>query len=288
LVRGDVHARLAPEDADRLLRQALAAVEPVDIAELPRQPMRIGRAENPFGERESVLSPLRTHALTIGADGPRVVEQAYAKRTRQRFAAFERKMQGRLAFHRVGPGPEAAAAMDQLIAWKRAQTAQRGEPSVMNDPAFRTFLTDFAARSQAPLEMAQLLIDGVPASAAVIQHRPSRQVVYQFAYDQENPFTHESPGRMLMRRMILDAAAAGAEELDFTIGDEPYKLSLCDRTERLRDQWIGLTPLGAAAAAFARARAEARIRLGPETRLGKALRRTLLRRAHAPGASFAA
>jgi CelD/BcsL family acetyltransferase involved in cellulose biosynthesis len=99
----------------------------------------------------------------------------------------------------------------------------------------RGFFADFAAAAlgRGWLRLWFLELEGQAAAAWLGWRVGDRYAYYNGGFDPA--WSALSPGLLLMSKVIESAFAEGATQLDFLLGEEPYKLRLANRTRTVRD-----------------------------------------------------
>ncbi len=134
--------------------------------------------------------------------------------------------------------PEAGLAA--LVRLHGARWEARAQPGgVLADPRMVAFLTEavpaLAASGAACVHA--LHLGGAVAAGALVLRAPGRWLLYLGGFDPARGF--ESPGTLLIGRLVEQAIAAGVREIDFLRGAEAYKHAWgaegrCNTTRRLR------------------------------------------------------
>lgn len=236
-------AHLNPEALAALLAACFEAAGPADLLWLEKQP------------EHAILTVIagyrvarhfyRAHALTLQPTWQSTYEKLFSKTTRRRLAEKERKLarNGGISFRRLSGRSEIEAATRDLIGWKWAQLRSHGQISPF-DSRDHGFFVRLA--TDTPLAHVYRLSAGERTVAVCFTLVHDRTLsIYQMAYDAEAAAA--SPGQILLNKVIEQAIGDGCELIDFTIGDEPYKLKICDRSSDVVRAWAGLTPVGTVA-----------------------------------------
>ncbi|MCB9519453.1 MAG: GNAT family N-acetyltransferase [Myxococcales bacterium] len=179
----------------------------------------------------------------------------------------------------VATSPNAiAAALPALFDLHVRRWAGTSTPSLFLDPRQRAFYERVVARFGVggPLRLLTVTLDGRPVAAHFGMLHRGIYTWYKPAFDPDLAAT--SPGEVLLGALIEDALACGAHELDFTVGDEPFKLRFATRVRRVVDLHVTASPGRALGMrGYLRVRDAAKRRLEESGRwdtLRKALRRS--------------
>jgi CelD/BcsL family acetyltransferase involved in cellulose biosynthesis len=233
----------APEACAKVTVACLEAAGPYDLLWLEKQSDGAPASTLP-GFRHG-RHFYRAHALTLGSTWAETYEKLHSKTTRRRLREKERKLErrGALAFRLLTERSEVECATRELMCWKLEQLRRRGQagPFVRRD-------LDFFVRLACETPIARvfgLSVGGrfVAVCFALVHDRTL--YVYQMAYDPAASVA--SPGQILLNKVMERAIGDGCRTVDFTIGDEPYKVKLCDRSSAVTRAWSAATPRGVAA-----------------------------------------
>lgn len=162
------------------------------------------------------LTPCPAVTLPDGVPLGRLAKLPYYRRRAERLGPV-----ARLRAEEVGAEPLLEALLDlHAQRWR-----SRGEPGVLADPAVRRF-----HRAAAPalleaglLRLRGLAIDGRLVAVVYAMADRTRWHAYIAGYDPE--LSHPGLGALLLGELVEEAVAAGARELHFLRGQEPYKYS---------------------------------------------------------------
>ena len=206
-------------------RQILAALHPYDI-------LRLGKVKDgalPLHELFRVPAAkamsTRSYAAPLGAsfDDWRTtrLKQSYRKELDKKLRQLNRK--GEVRFECVTDSAAVASTFDALKIFRRDRFELNGGGELLQIPAYFDFYTALARQHDFTRTYA-LTIDGRPVAAALgLMHRGALLVVLGGFTQTE--FKNQSIGSLLFQEIARDCIARGESLLDFTIGDEPYKLT---------------------------------------------------------------
>jgi CelD/BcsL family acetyltransferase involved in cellulose biosynthesis len=231
------------EDRAALLAACFEAAGPADLLWLEKQPEDM-RPVVATGQRVA-RHFYRAHALTLGATWELTRDRLYSKNTLRRLREKERNLakRGNVSFRRLVTRADISAAIHDLIGWKWAQLRSHGQAS-----PFETRDEGFFLRLAADARIAEVFsLSAGDRTVAVCFALPGEHAlyIYQMAFDAEAAAA--SPGHLLLNKVLEQAINDGRSVVDFTIGDEPYKLKICDRSRDVVRTWAPLTPIGMAA-----------------------------------------
>lgn len=236
-------AHASPEARSALLAACFGAAGPADLLWLEKQPEHA--IPSAVAGYRIARHFYRAHALTLEPTWQLTYEKLFSKATRRGIGYKERKLarNGGLSFRRLSGRSEMEAAARDLIGWKWAQLRSHGQASPF-DSRDHGFFVRLA--HDTPLAHIYSLCAGERTVAVCFTLIHDRTLyIYQMAYDVEAAAA--SPGQILLNKVIEQAIGDGCNLVDFTIGDEPYKLKICDRSSDVVRAWAAMTPMGAAA-----------------------------------------
>ncbi len=225
-------ARAPADAATALLRTALRDASVCELTELAPGAHLLGPDAPPGWRLEDAPASL-CPVLTLGESLEASVPAAQRRNLRMARRRADRAGEWRAA---TLPPDAGIAALARLHA---ARWEARDEPGgVLADPRMAAFLAEavpaLAAAGAAKIEA--ILFGDAVVAAALVLHAPGRHLLYLGGFDPARRF--ESPGTLLIGHVIAQAIAAGAAELDFLRGAEPYKYAWgardrCNATRRL-------------------------------------------------------
>jgi CelD/BcsL family acetyltransferase involved in cellulose biosynthesis len=140
---------------------------------------------------------------------------------RRRQNYFERI--GKLEFRNLGTAADIEPYLDSFFNQHTERWHQTGAPSLFHDELNRTFYRDLVARLDGTgwLLFSVVELDGHPIALHYGFDYNDTVIWYKPSFDRA--FAAGSPGLVLVRHLIRTVVETGRRELDFTIGDEPFK-----------------------------------------------------------------
>ncbi len=231
LIAPDLVGRIGAADVAAIWKKAADLAGGADVMLLEKEPARIGEVVNPFTASGGEEGATQAYALSLGEDWATFYAALRSSKTRRRMNEKEKKLGkcGDLVFRQVTDFGEACRAIDTIIGWKIAQVRARGRfnpfRGVPLEPVFGRLLGD------APdlLRIYSLDLDGEMLAGCIALIDRDVFTLYQTAYD-NGEYARYSPGRILIHRMMEASIEMGLSTFDFSLGDEGYKLEICDRT----------------------------------------------------------
>lgn len=128
---------------------------------------------------------------------------------------------------------EGEVILDRLIGFKRARYEGTRELDPFSLPGVDAFYREAWRRSLPGLRLAALESGGTIVAASLGILDTGTYYVLIPGFDTDEKIARHSPGMLISLRIIQEAAEAGANLVDFTVGDEDYKKKLCDTDMKL-------------------------------------------------------
>lgn len=260
----------APAVLSILRAVAAEAPQGIDLFRLTGQPVRWAGLDNPLSRIAHQPSASFGYHLALGPDADAVLGRVVSSASRRKLKRKERLLaeQGELAFKVASSPEEVVRFVDLFLAWKAARFRALGIADVFDVPGMRDFIVAAALegleRGDPAVEICALTVGGEPVAlfgGTVAAGRFSAM----FNAMTPGPMMRESPGELLLHRLIRHCCARGLAVFDLGAGEAQYKANICDGTDPLFDQFVPMTARGrlAAAALGAAARAKRRVKQSP-------------------------
>ncbi|MBY0612612.1 MAG: GNAT family N-acetyltransferase [Beijerinckiaceae bacterium] len=273
-------ARLAPEMAT-LLKQA-GREAGINCFALMNQPRIWLGVENPLAALGGEPSPSFGSSLLLDADADRLLARIASKERRRKLRQKQKWLQalGDTVYFEAASAEEAQQVLNAYFEQKSAQFLAQGIPDAFADDDVRGWLHAMAIESidngSGTLRLFALRLAGrIVAVWAVGVHRGCASGMLT-SHVAEPDIARTSPGELLLEWMIRRLCAEGCIQLDFGVGEARYKSQWSDATIPLFDAYLGVSPLGRAAALAMRSTTRLKRRVKQSERLSrlvKALRR---------------
>jgi len=206
------------------LKQILAALRPYDLLRLGKLKDGALPLHELFRVPAAEAMPTHSYATALGGSfeewqGTRL-KQSYRKELDKKLRQLHRK--GDVRFERVTTTAEIGQTFDALKIFRRDRFEFNGGGELLQVPAYFEFYTTLARQTDFTRTYA-LTIDGRTIAGALgLMHKGALLVVLGGFIQTE--FKNQSIGSLLFQEIARDCIARGETLLDFTIGDEPYKL----------------------------------------------------------------
>ncbi len=278
--------RLTGGDVSALLRIVAREVG-VAAVSLEQQPYAWGGVPNPFAGLPHQPAPDKGFAATLG-DFETIYTTRISGHARGLLRRKERQIaeHGTLAYGWAETRDERLDILDTLFAQKALQFAEQGIGNKF-DARVRAFYRELVlleGDNPSRLRLGYLKVgDRIAAthSGAICRDR----LMIAMSSRTDGPLRKYSPGSLLLRHQIEEAAGQGLAFCDLGVGSADYKDRWCDVVVPLFDSFIACKPHGAllASALAAKARAKRCIKSSPRLwDAAKKLRRALAARPAMP------
>lgn len=197
-------------------------LKPFDMLRIKKLRMPVGSIASLFGA--TAYTPMAMSAYAVPLDSSfstwRVekIAASYRKELDKKSRQLNRK--GPIAFERV----ESAGAIEATLLRMREFRRPRFESGdLLQDQIYFDFYLDVALRTRGALtRLYCLTMNGLPIAGVLgLSHRASFLVILS-GFDHEN-YKNQSLGSLTFEMVAEQCIESGDCELDFTIGDEPYK-----------------------------------------------------------------
>ncbi len=229
LIAPDFAEKLTETDVGAMWRTLNGIVGDVDFLQLEKQPLTVGDYANPFARYETREFTADAYALKLGDDWERFYAGLRSSKTRRRLREKEKRLQkaGDLQFRQLSDRVEIRDSVSTMLDWKVAQIVAKGMFNPFSGKDTDEFLVRVASMSPRFARFYSLELDGEMLACCFALVDRASFTIFQTAYGL-GPHSRHSPGRILINRMMEAAIEEGLEIFDFSLGDEPYKLDVCD------------------------------------------------------------
>jgi CelD/BcsL family acetyltransferase involved in cellulose biosynthesis len=254
-------------DISRVLAAA-AGAGGIDAFAFERVPAIWEGAANPLAALPGQAAVDPAWSTAIASDPASAVARLRGASALKKLRAKEKKLGeiGRVRWMRGETLEERRAIFAAFRAQKADWFARNRIPNAFEEAATLAFLTALTEDATCGLEWHALWAgERVAATDGVFLHR-GRVSAALNSYDHA-AFSRQSPGEILLREVITDAARRGFTAFDLGAGDFAYKKHWCDTNDGLRDVAIGFGPLGRLAAAAIRTERDLKRRIKADPRL---------------------
>ncbi|OKO84041.1 GNAT family N-acetyltransferase [Bradyrhizobium sp. NAS96.2] len=205
------------------LRQLL---RPFDLLRIPKLLDAKMPIENLFGAPHRSLMDTNAYATVLAAPFEQwqlnALGKSYMKELAKKWRQIHKK--GTLTFSCCGDAASIGEAMETMRKFRGPRFHAHGDGDLLQRPAYFDFYSSVALRGMGSFtRLYAMKMDGnVIATALGLVHRDSLLVVMT-AFDVEG-YKSQSIGALTFESVAKDCIERGGRVLDFTIGDEPYKM----------------------------------------------------------------
>jgi CelD/BcsL family acetyltransferase involved in cellulose biosynthesis len=251
LLRKGADKRPTKDEFIKLWQSVLVSVEPVDVVHLNKMPERIGEESNPF-----LWLNNHAHANSYQAKLTGSFDEFWQSRPvklRQDSRRKRRRLneRGKLEFRTAHTVEEAESFTSAMIRLKSRRYRATSVKDMFEHAEYRSFYLELA-REQVPhgiVSVSALMLDGTPIAAHWGLASRGRLYYIMPAFDLDNWWSY-SVGRLAIEDLVRWCYEQGMQVLDFTVGDEAYKLDWAEETTPLYVHLSGRSIAGKIYVAF--------------------------------------
>ena len=203
-------------------------VRPFDLLRIPKLLDARMPIENLLGAPHRSLMDTNAYATVLVAPFEQwqinALGKPYQKELAKKWRQIHKK--GTVTFTCCDDSASIGEAMDVMRKFRGPRFRARGDGDLLQRPEYFEFYSSVALRGMGSFtRLYAMKMDGnVIATALGLVHRGSLLVVMT-AFDIEG-YKSQSIGALTFERVAKDCIERGDRVLDFTIGDEPYKMQL--------------------------------------------------------------
>ena len=206
----------------RRLRHLLAPYDVLRIGKLGDDALRMNRL---FGILEPRRMPTNAYAVPLLASfddwRAQYLNRSYAKELGKKMRQLERK--GQVRFEQVTADEQLRETFEAMRVFRRDRFEVNGGGELLQVPAYFDFYLGVAARPELARTYRLTLEGETIASALGLSHKGTLLVILGGFTQTEHK--NQSVGSLMFELIAKDCIGRGDTLLDFTIGDEPYKLT---------------------------------------------------------------
>ncbi|QOZ32130.1 GNAT family N-acetyltransferase [Bradyrhizobium sp. CCBAU 53421] len=201
-------------------------VRPFDLLRIPKLLDARMPIENLLGAPHRSLMDTNAYATVLSAPFEQwqlnALGKSYVKELAKKWRQIHKK--GTLTFSACTDGASIGEAMDVMRKFRGPRFQAHGDGDLLQRPEYFDFYSSVALRGMGSFaRLYAMKMDGeVIATALGLSHRGSLLIVMT-AFDIEG-YKSQSIGALTFESVAKDCIARGDRVLDFTIGDEPYKM----------------------------------------------------------------
>jgi CelD/BcsL family acetyltransferase involved in cellulose biosynthesis len=215
----DSAAILADRDACSRIKEAL---KPYDVLRIQKLRENAFPIERLVGAPPRVEMLMSAHAVALGTDyatwRAEKITASYRKELDKKSRQLHRK--GEIAFACATSPVAIRATLDKM---KEYRGPRFGEGDLLQNSTYFDFYYDLALQGSGSfVRLYSLTLDGNPIAGVFGLAHNGRLLVILSGFDLTN-HKNQSLGSLMFEMVAQHCIAMGDTELDFTIGDEPYK-----------------------------------------------------------------
>jgi CelD/BcsL family acetyltransferase involved in cellulose biosynthesis len=241
----DAARALDATDMSRLVREAGRQARAA-VASLDAQPFAWDGVPNPFAKLSYQRAPNSGYAVKLG-NFATLYESRFSRRSRGTLDRKERKLLdlGRLDYGWAETPEATIELLETFFAQKARQFAAMGVKNVFDAPA-RAFYRDVAllqGDNPSRLRLGYAALDGkvLATFSGTVCHDRMAVALSSLA---EGDTQRQSPGALLLRHQIKEAAEVGLAYFDLGVGQARHKDEWCNTVYPLFDSFIAFKPQG--------------------------------------------
>jgi CelD/BcsL family acetyltransferase involved in cellulose biosynthesis len=253
LWRRDSAATITAMDIRKTFRQATDDGREFDLILLRNQPKMWGDVANPFALLPHSQSPNNGRRMDLSAPGTELINQHLSGSMRRKLRGKQRRLMElpNYRYFRASALGEVDGFLNEFFKLKSMHFSALGLKNVFEQPGVEPFVREACHRGLAngrPLiEVHVLEADGQMLAMFAGTSSGGRFTTMFNTYTLSQ-HARQSPGVVLLQRMISDLADRGFTTFDLGIGEAEYKAVFCKQPELLFDTLLPLTSLGGMAA----------------------------------------
>jgi CelD/BcsL family acetyltransferase involved in cellulose biosynthesis len=199
-----------------------AALKPFDMLRIRKLRSPSASVQRLLGATACSVIPMSAYAVPLGSDFEAWradnISASYRKELDKKSRQLHRK--GQVGFSCAADMETIEATLLKMREYRRPRF-ETGD--LLQDQLYFDFYLDVAIRARSTLaRLYTVLMDGVSIAGAMgLSHKGSLLVILT-GFDHDN-YKNQSLGSLLFEMVAKHGIGVGDRELDFTIGDEPYK-----------------------------------------------------------------
>ncbi len=219
--RATLTSMLADSAIRRQIRGAVGSFDLLRVGKIRDGALPIHRL---FGIAEPTAMPTNAYAVALGSSyeawATTALNASYGRELEKKARQLARA--GDLRFERVA-GPELLPTFEALRIFRRDRFEKTSGGELLQVPAYYDFYRRIAGAEDFARTYRMTLNGEIIAAALGLAYRGELLVV--LSGFTQTAYKNRSIGSLLFREIARDSIASGDKLLDFTIGDEPYKMT---------------------------------------------------------------
>ena len=224
-------------------------LKPFDLLRIPKLSKGTLPLEQLLGAGARAAMNTNAYAVTLGPSFPdwraRSLNASYRKELDKKSRQLHRR--GEVRFARCVEPADIRTTFESLREYRKLRFDDNGGGELMQIAAYFDFYLDVALRGRESLARTySITVDGRPVACVLgLEHRGQFLVILG-GFDHAG-YKNQSIGALMFEQVARDCIERGDTMLDFTIGDEPYKLTFGAEPSRMWEISRAGSPLGAVA-----------------------------------------
>jgi len=206
-----------------LCKRINAALKPFDMLRIRKLRHPSDAVQRLFGATDCSEMTMGAYAVPLGPDfaawRSNSISPSYRKELDKKSRQFHRK--GKVEVHCSTDAAMIEATLSKMQEYRR-QRFDSGD--LLQDRIYFDFYLDVAIRARETLcRFYSVLMDGAPVAGAMCLSHKGSLLIILTGFDHDT-YKSQSLGSLIFEMIANHAIGVGDRELDFTIGDEPYKI----------------------------------------------------------------
>jgi CelD/BcsL family acetyltransferase involved in cellulose biosynthesis len=236
------------------ITQVLGALPPYDVAALRDMPSTLFDQPSPLAALHRFASANQSFKTCLETSYTDLLQKKRSPRSISKIRRRDERLaeSGPLSLEILSGGPQAAAAVTEMLQFKTQQLAEVGVTD-FSSPELRNFISTLLEAPEKSLRLFRLQQSGKTISALLGASHAKTFWLLVLTMSPDAPM-HLSPGDYILRQSIAWACTQGLNTYDFSTGQSHYKELWADDEIQLYDyfaakSWKGL-PVAAGYLAF--------------------------------------
>ena len=229
--------QVRPGQFPALWEEVLALLPKHQLVALNRMVERVGAQANPFLELGGLSEhSCSAHYTVLTADWESYYDAKRSSGSKKRDRKKRKKIEelGDIAFVVPSDAEARIATIETLMTQKAGSFARMGVANIFDRPGYRDFYKALATDAEGGIaEVCHLTVGEEIVSANFCVSFGGRYYNLLASYDENAEAARFGPGVVQQMELMKHAIETGHTVFDFTMGDEAYKATWCENTQRL-------------------------------------------------------
>ena len=237
------------EQADQTLfaelwSEILSILPSHDCVELERQPALVGEQANPFMELAVTVNASGAHMTVMGDDFSAYFNEKRNAKTKKQYRNRRKRLRelGETEYVHPQTESEISTSISKLVELKGDAFKAMGVSNFLENPGYTDFYKELAVKSgvNGLAHVSHLEVGGNYAAGSWGLVHKGRFYYLLASYDGSR-YGKFTPGTQALVYLMRWATERGISTFDFTIGDESYKSTWCEKSIDLFDHRTATT-----------------------------------------------